>query len=66
MTIKERNQYDKGFNIVLSDNKEFVLASCPTLELAEKYLRDIQKNDKKLAKYYNWQKLPKYEIVKTI
>ena len=52
------------YNIVLSDNKDFVLASCPTYELAVKYLKDITKTDKYLAKYYGWAKLPKYEIIK--
>lgn len=51
------------YNIVLSDNKDFILASCPTYELAQKYLKDIIKTDKYLAKYYNWDKLPKYEII---
>ena len=37
------------YNIVLSDNKDFVLASCKTYELAVKYLKDITKTDKYLA-----------------
>lgn len=51
------------YNIVLVDNKDYVLASCETGELAEKYLKEILEADKKLAKYYNWDKLPKYEII---
>ena len=66
MTTQEKNQYNKGFNIVLSDNKDFILASCPTLEIAEKRVKEMYETDKKLAKYYNWNKLPKYEIIKTI
>ena len=52
------------FNIVLKDNDNFVLASCPTLEFAEKYLKEMYETDKKLAKYYNWNKMPEYKIVK--
>lgn len=52
------------YNIVLSDNKDFILATCKTYELAVKYLKDITGTDKYLAKYYGWTKLPKYEIIK--
>lgn len=50
------------YNIVLEDNQDFVLASCNSLELARKYLKDIKKTDKYLQKYYKWQNLPKYLI----
>lgn len=53
----------KRFNIVLEDNESFILASCPNLELAEKYLKEMKENDLKLKEYYNWSKLPKYKIV---
>lgn len=53
----------KRFNIVLEDNESFILASCPTLEFAEKYLQDMRENDLKLQKYYNWSKLPQYKII---
>lgn len=52
------------FNIVLKDNDKFVLASCPTLQFAKKYLKEIKETDKQLAEYYNWSKMPKYKIVK--
>ena len=52
------------YNIVLKDNDKFVLASCPSLELAEKYLKEMIETDKKLASYYNWSKMPEYKIVK--
>lgn len=52
----------KKYNIVLKDNQDFILASCQSLELAQKYLKDMQKTDKKLQKYYNWSNLPKYLI----
>lgn len=52
----------KKYNIVLEDNQDFILASCQSLEAAEKYLKDIEKTDKELQKYYNWSKLPKYII----
>lgn len=51
------------YNIVLKDNDKFILASCKTLELAKKYLEDIEKTDKELQKSYNWSKLPEYEII---
>ena len=52
------------YNIVLKDNKDFILASCNSLELARKYLEDIKKTDLYLKDYYNWSKLPKYKIIK--
>lgn len=52
----------KKFNIVLQDMQDFVLASCQSLEIAEKYLEDMKKTDKFLQKYYGWSKLPKYLI----
>jgi len=52
------------FNIVLKDNDKFVLASCPTLKFAKKYLKEIKETDKQLAKTYNWKRMPKYKIMK--
>ena len=52
------------YNIVLKDNKDFILASCKTLEFAKKYLKDMKNTDKYLQKEYNWDKLPEYEIIK--
>jgi len=52
------------FNIVLEDMQNFVLCSSPTLEIAQKRLEDIKKTDLELQKYYNWDKLPKYKIIK--
>lgn len=52
------------FNIVPKDMQDFVLCSCPTLETAQKRLEDIKKTDLELQKYYNWDKLPKYKIIK--
>ena len=54
---------DIKYNIVLEENQEFVLASCPTLEFAKNYLKEMEKIDKQLAKYYNWSKMPKYKII---
>lgn len=51
------------FNIVPKDMQDFVLCSCSTLEIAQKRLKDIKENDKKLKKYYNWDKLPQYKII---
>ena len=53
----------KKYNIVLKDMSNFVLASCQTKEAAESYKKEMQKNDKWLAVYYNWQKLPQYKII---
>lgn len=52
------------YNIVEINNKSIVLASCNSYEFACKYLQDIIKTDKELAKYYGWGKLPQYEIIK--
>ena len=52
------------YNIVLSDNKDFVLASCKTYELACARLKEMIETDKYLAKYYGWEKIPTYEIIR--
>ena len=44
----------KKYNIVLKDNKDFVLVSCPTLEIAKKRLEEMQETDRELQHYYNW------------
>lgn len=54
------------YNIVLKEHNNFILASCKTLELAKKYLKDMKKTDKELQKSYNWSKLPKYEIIEKV
>ena len=51
------------YNIVLKEDKNFILASCPTLEIAKKRLEDMIKTDYFLSKYYNWEKLPHYVII---
>lgn len=53
------------YNIVLKENKDFILASCNTKETAEKYLKDMKRTDKKLQKYYNWSRLPEYLIIES-
>ena len=50
------------YNIVLEDMQDLVLASCQSLEIAKKYLKDMKKRDKELKNYYGWSKLPKYII----
>lgn len=52
------------YNIVETNNKSIVLASCNSYEFACKYLKDMLKTDRELAKYYGWSKLPQYEIIK--
>ena len=56
---------EKRYNIVLENMENFVLASCKDLEFAKKYLKDMEKNDKWLAKYYGWQNIPKYKIIES-
>lgn len=53
------------FNIVLKNNANFILASCESLELAKKYLKEMKKTDQILKKYYNWSSLPKYKIIES-
>jgi len=55
----------KKFNIVEVGNEDIILASCPTLELAKKYLKEMIKTDKKLQKYYNWSRIPEYKIIES-
>ena len=51
------------YNIVLLNNPKFILASCPNLKLAKKYLKEMKETDKKLKEYFNWSQLPKYKII---
>lgn len=51
------------YNIVLVDNEDFVLASCPSLEVAKRRLNEMYKTDEILAKAYNWKHKPKYKII---
>lgn len=51
------------YNIVEVGNENFVLACCPTLKLAKKYLKEMIETDKKLQKYYNWSRVPEYKIM---
>lgn len=39
------------YNIVLKNNNSFILASCPTLPLAEKYLKEMKERRKEKMKY---------------
>ena len=55
----------KRFNIVQEKNKNFILASCESLELAKKYLKEMKKTDQILKKYYNWSCVPKYKIIES-
>lgn len=52
------------YNIVLKENKSFVLASCKTLKQGKSYLENMKKLDKHLFKVYHWKRLPQYEIIK--
>jgi len=59
------------YNIVEMDehgfvkNPDFVLASCNTRKLAEKYLKEMYETDRKLQKYYGWKRLPEYMIIES-
>lgn len=55
----------KRYNIVELGNEDFILASCPTLELAKKYLKDMYRTDEKLKKYYGWSRTPEYKIIES-
>ena len=54
------------YNIVETNNKLVVLASCGSYEFACKYIQDMTNTNKVLAKYYGWSKLPQYEIIKGV
>lgn len=54
------------YNIVLEDNEEFILVQTDSLEKAQKRLQEMEENDLYLSEYYNWDRLPKYKIVKEI
>ena len=58
--MKKYNIIDKTVDV---DN--FILCQCPTLEIAKKRLEEMKKIDKELKKYYNWKKLPQYEIIES-
>lgn len=53
------------YNIVLCDNEDFVLASCPSMEIAKERLKEMYETDKQLQKYYGWEKLPQYKIIES-
>lgn len=50
------------YNIILLSNG-LCMCSCPSEEKALNRLKEIEDNDKWLADYYNWDKLPKYAII---
>lgn len=54
------------YNIVETNNKSIVLASCNSYEFACKYIQDMTNTNKVLAKYYGWSRLPQYEIIKEV
>ena len=58
--MKKYNIIDKTVNV-----KDFILCQCPTLEIAQKRLKEMKKIDKELKKYYKWKKLPQYKIVES-
>ncbi len=55
----------KRFNIVQEKNEDFILASCKSLEFAKNYLKEMEKTNQTLKKYYNWSSVPKYKIIES-
>lgn len=51
------------YNIVIKNEKDFILAQLNTKEEAEKRIEEMKKNDLSLQKYYNWDNVPEYEII---
>lgn len=49
------------YKIVLEDHQDIVLAECNTLKIAKSILKQIKETDK----YFNWNKIPKYIILKS-
>ena len=50
------------YNIYDVKNKDMILVSSPTKEMAERQLKEMYETDKNLQKHYGWKELPKYEI----
>lgn len=50
------------YNIYDVKNKDMILVSSPTREMAERQLKEMYSTDKSLQKQYGWKELPKYEI----
>lgn len=55
--------FKKRYKIVQTNLLNITLASCDSLEFAQKYLEDIKENDKYLQKLFGWSKLPEYKII---
>lgn len=73
----KQQQYENGTNALLKEtekrglpkyniydekNKDIVLASSPTKEIAERQLKEMYETDKNLQKTYGWKELPKYAL----
>lgn len=52
------------YNIVLSENKNYIIATYTNLNSAKKFLKTMIKNNNIIRKKYKLNKLPKYEIIK--
>ena len=61
--LEEANKRDlPRYNIYNEKNKDMILASAPTKEIAERNLKEMYETDKSLKKSYGWKELPKYEM----
>ena len=52
------------YNIVLSENKNYIIATYTNLNSAKKFLKTMIKNNNIIRKKHKLNKLPKYEIIK--
>lgn len=64
--LEEFNKRDlPRYEISDTKNKDVVLVSSPTKEIALRQLNEMYETDKKLKKFYGWKSLPEYEIKKS-
>lgn len=65
MFIQEYELEKNKYRIILKGQSTMVLVgNIPTYEKAVIRLKEMIKTDKELQKYYHWNKLPEYEIIK--
>lgn len=65
MFIQEYELEKNKYRIILKGQSTMVLVgNIPTYEEAVIRLKEMIKTDKELQKYYHWNKLPEYEIIK--
>ena len=52
------------YDIVNIINNSWI-STCKDLDQAKEYLKEFERIDKELQKYYNWTDLPKYKIIES-